>query len=236
MPLEVINITVGYYRDVFVLYDVSIEAKEGDITCIIGPNGAGKSTVLRTIYGFLKPNKGKVVLNGRDITSLMPFETPGVGMAYITQEGGILLDMDAEENLELGGWLFKKDKKRVKGKIAEIYDRYPVLKERRGVKARHLSGGEQRMLELGKALMNDPRVILFDEPVAGLAPLVAEGIYEEIERLKDEGRIIVLVEQNVRKALSISDYAYVIELGRIEFQGTEDQMELRKIVAPWLRK
>ncbi|NIS70239.1 MAG: ATP-binding cassette domain-containing protein [Proteobacteria bacterium] len=236
MPLEVIDVTVGYFRDVYILNEVSIEAKGGQITCIIGPNGAGKSTLLKTIYGFLKPHKGEVRLDGRDITGLMPFQTLGVGIAYITQDGGILSDMDAEENLELGAWLFKKEKQRVKGKIAEIYDRYPVLKKRRGVKARFLSGGEQRMLEFGKALMNDPQVILFDEPVAGLAPLVAKEIYDEIEKLRDEGRTIVLVEQNVKKALSISDYAYVLELGRIEYEGTEDQMELKKIVAPWLRK
>lgn len=236
MPLELVDVTVGYHRDVFVLDGVSIEAKEGEITCIIGPNGAGKSTMLKTIYGFLKPFKGRVVLNGSDITHLMPFQILAVGIAYIMQEGGILREMDAEENLELGGWLLRKDKQRVRAKIEEIYERYPVLKERRGVKAAHLSGGEQRMLELGKALMNDPQVILFDEPVAGLAPRVAKEIYEEIVKLKDEGRTIVLVEQNVKKALLISDYAYVIELGRVQFQGTEDQMELKKIVAPWLRK
>ncbi len=236
MPLEVINVTVGYHRDVYILNEVSVKAKDGEITCIIGPNGAGKSTLLKTIYGFLKPHRGSVILDDRDITRLMPYQTLGMGIAYITQDGGILLDMDAEENLELGAWLFKKNKERVKRKIAEIYDRYPVLKERSGVKARQLSGGEQRMLELGKALMNDPRVILFDEPVAGLAPVVAKEIYGEIEKLRDEGRTIVLVEQNVKKALAISDYAYVIELGRVQYQGTEDQMELRKIVAPWLRK
>lgn len=235
MSLKVEGITVGYYHDVFVLHDVSLEAGAGEITCIIGPNGAGKSTILKTIYGFLKPKSGRVTLDGRDLTRLKPFEILGEGIAYLTQEGGLLPNMDVRENLELGAWLFRKDKERVKRTIKGIYDRYPLLRVRKNVKAGNLSGGEQRILEIGKALMNDPKVLLFDEPSAGLAPKIVEEIYDEIERLRGEERTIILVEQNVRKALTISNYAYVLELGRVKFGGTRDQMDLRQVVAPWLK-
>jgi len=234
MSLRVENVNVGYYQDIFVLHDVSIEAEEGKITSVVGPNGAGKSTLLKTIYGFLRPKNGRIIYNGEEITGLPPFKMPEKGIAYITQDIGILPHMSVEENLQIGTWLFRKDRERVRTKIEEIYKRYPRLRERKSVIAGRMSGGEQRMLEIGKALMNNPTAVLFDEPSTGLAPKLVNEIYGEITKLKCEGRTIILVEQNVRKALSISDYVYVLELGKVKFGGTKGEMDINQVVLPWL--
>ena len=234
MFLEIQNVTVGYYQDLMVLQEVSLQAREQRITTIIGPNGAGKSTVLKTAFGFLKPMNGKILLNGKSIAGQSPFSMPQEGMAFIMQDRGIFPFLTAEENLELGAWLFKKDRARVKRSIQKIYDKYPVLRQRHNVHAGNLSGGEQRMLEIGKALMIDPQIILFDEPTAGLAPIVSNLIFVEIEKLKEEKRTLLMVEQNVKKALKITDHVYVLEFGRVTFQGTTDEINLREAVTPWI--
>ena len=235
MALGAEDLTVSYYQDVYVLEDVSLTALEGAITAVIGPNGAGKSTLLKTIYGYLKPRKGRITLDGKDITGKNPFDMLRLGMAFIIQDRGIFPNLTVEENLQLGAWLFRGERERVKEKVEEIYRRYPILKERRKVKAGNLSGGEQRMLELGRALMNEPKICLMDEPSAGLAPKVVDEIYGEIVRLKEEGRTIVLVEQNIRKALSIADQVYILELGRVKFSGPKDALDIRKAVGSWVR-
>ena len=234
MFLEMQNVTVGYYQDLMVLQEVSLQAREERITTIIGPNGAGKSTVLKTAFGFLKPMDGKILLNGKNIAGQSPFSMPQEGMAFIMQDRGIFPFLTVEENLELGAWLFKKEKARVKRSIQEIYDKYPVLRQRHNVYAGNLSGGEQRMLEIGKALMIDPEIILFDEPTAGLAPMVSNLIFVEIEKLKREKRTLLMVEQNVKKALKITDYVYVLEFGRVSFQGATAEINLREAVTPWI--
>jgi branched-chain amino acid transport system ATP-binding protein len=228
------NVTVGYYQDIMVLLDVTMQAREEKITTIIGPNGAGKSTVLKTIFGFLKPMDGKVMLDGKNITGQDPFAMPPEGIVFIMQDRGIFPFLTAEENLELGAWLFKKDKPRVKQCIEEIYEKYPVLGSRSKVYAGNLSGGEQRMLEIGKALMIDPQIILFDEPTAGLAPIVSNLIFEEVDKLKKEKRTLLMVEQNVKKALGITDYVYVLEFGRVTFEGITEEINLREAVTPWI--
>ena len=234
MALEMQNITVGYYQDLMVLQDVTLKAREEMITTIIGPNGAGKSTVLKTIFGFLIPITGKVLLNEKNIAGQKPYTMPREGIVFIMQDRGIFPFLTVKENLELGAWLFKKDKPRVKQCIAGIYQKYPALSQRHSVYAGNLSGGEQRMLEIGKALMIDPRTILFDEPTAGLAPIVSKLIFQEIEKLKKEKRTILMVEQNVKKALGITDYAYVLEFGRVTFDGTAKEINLRAAVTPWI--
>ncbi|MGD8982944.1 MAG: ABC transporter ATP-binding protein [Desulfobacteraceae bacterium] len=232
--MQMQNVTVGYYQDIMVLLDVTMQAREEKITTIIGPNGAGKSTVLKTIFGFLKPMDGKVMLDGKNITGQDPFSMPLEGIVFIMQDRGIFPFLTAEENLELGAWLFKKDKRRVKQSIDGIYNKYPVLQDRRTVYAGNLSGGEQRMLEIGKALMIDPEIILFDEPTAGLAPMVSNLIFEEVEKLRKEKRTLLMVEQNVKKALRITDYVYVLEFGRVTFEGTTEEINLREVVTPWI--
>jgi branched-chain amino acid transport system ATP-binding protein len=232
--LELQEVTVGYYEDIMVLQDLSLYAREEKITTIIGPNGAGKSTVLKTAFGFLNPMQGKVLLDKTDLTGKKPFAMPQQGITFIMQERGIFPFLTVEENLELGAWLFKRDKDRVKAAIESIYTKYPLLRGRRKVHAGNLSGGEQRMLEIGKALMIDPQVILFDEPTAGLAPIVANEIFQEVKKLREERRTILMVEQNVRKAMDITDYVYVLEFGRLTLEGTVDEINLREAVAPWI--
>jgi branched-chain amino acid transport system ATP-binding protein len=217
-----------------VLRDVSLQADEEKITTIIGPNGAGKSTVLKTVFGFLRPLKGRIFLDGENIAGQKPFTMPLKGITFIMQDRGIFPFLTVEENLELGAWLFKRDKSRVSQTIEGIYQKYPTLRARGSVYAGNLSGGEQRMLEIGKALMIDPQIILFDEPTAGLAPLVRNLIFEEIGKLKNEKRTILMVEQNVKKALGITDYVYVLEFGRVTFHGTTEEINLREAVTPWI--
>ncbi len=216
------------------LQDVSLQAREERITTIIGPNGAGKSTVLKTAFGFLKPMNGEILLNEKNITGQNPYTMPSQGMVFIMQDRGIFPFLTVEENLELGAWLFKKDKRRVKQSIEKIYSKYSLLQDRRTVYAGNLSGGEQRMLEIGKALMIDPQIILFDEPTAGLAPMVSNLIFEEVDKLRKQKRTLLMVEQNVRKALKITDYVYVLEFGRVTFEGTTEEINLREAVTPWI--
>lgn len=237
MQLEAENVTVSYYGDIYVLTGVSMEALDGRLTCLIGPNGAGKSTLLKTLFGYLKPKAGRIRLNGRDITSLTPFERVVAGIAYIAQEHAVFPSMTVAENLELGAWTFRDDKPAVADALERIYDTYPILRERRRVAAGRLSGGEQRMLEIARALMPDPQVLLVDEPTAGLAPLIAENIYIEVEKLADEGRTVILVDQNIREAVPRSDYIYVLELGEVKLEGPAGNMgrNLRQIVASWVQ-
>lgn len=236
VTLRVEEITVGYYADVFVLEDVSVEAQAGEITAVIGPNGAGKSTLLKTIYGFLRPRQGRIFLGEHEITGEAPFRLVSQGIAFILQDRGILPNLTVEENLELGAWLFRRNRAQVQRRIREIYRRYPILETRRRVPAGRLSGGEQRLLELGKALMTDPQVILLDEPSAGLAPKVVEELYHEVMRLKEEeSRTILLVEQNVRQALQVADEVYVLELGRVKLHGPPDSVDLKAAITPWVQ-
>jgi branched-chain amino acid transport system ATP-binding protein len=237
VQLEAENVTVSYYGDIYVLTGVSIEASDARLTCLIGPNGAGKSTLLKALFGYLKPKAGRIRLDGRDITGLTPYERVVAGIAYIAQEHAVFPSMTVAENLELGAWTFRDNRPAVADALERIYNTYPILRERRRVPAGRLSGGEQRMLEIARALMPDPQVLLIDEPTAGLAPLIAENIYAEVERLADQGRAVILVDQNVREAVPRSDYIYVMELGEVKLEGPAEDMgrDLRRIVASWVQ-
>jgi len=228
--LEVRDIYVGYYKDLHILQGVSITAQKGKITTILGANGVGKSTLLKTIYGFLTPTSGEVLLNGRNIVGTPTHKLIELGLSYLPQQPGIFPWMSVEENLEMGAWTFRNDKARIRRKIGEIYERFPLLKERRRSKAGELSGGMQRMVEIGRALMTDPKVMLVDEPTAGLAKLLAEEVFQMLTRLRDEeGMTIILVEQKIRQALKIADYVYVLELGRNRVDGpVEEFTDLKK--------
>jgi branched-chain amino acid transport system ATP-binding protein len=223
--LEAKEVFVGYYKGIDILQGVSVRARENEITAVLGPNGVGKSTLLKTIYGFLKPNKGKIVYNGEDITGIDPYEVPKRGIAYIPQRQNVFPYMTVEENLQLGAWTFKRDKKRIKTRLEEIYNRFPILKERRKMEAGLLSGGEQRMVEIGRALMTNPNILLIDEPTAGLAPKVARAIYDVLKMLKEEGRTILLVDQNIRQAVENSDYVYALELGKNKVEGPKENFD-----------
>ncbi len=218
--LEVNDLYVGYYRDLNILQGVSLQAEEGNITTILGANGVGKSTMLKAVYGFLRPNQGQIMLNEEDIIEVPTYERINMGISYIPQQPGVFRFMSVEENLELGGWTFKNDKQRIKRKLDENYARFPALKPRRKSNAGELSGGMQRMVEIGRTLMTDPKLILVDEPTAGLAKLLSEEVYQMLVDLRDrDGLTILLVDQEIREALKIADYVYVLELGRNKFQG-----------------
>jgi branched-chain amino acid transport system ATP-binding protein len=217
--LEVQNLYAGYYEDLNILQGVDLKARRAKITTVLGANGVGKSTLLKAIYGFLKPNRGKIWFEGKNVVSVPTYKLIKMGLAYIPQHPGIFRWMTVEENLELGGYTFRGDKARLRRKMEEIYARFPVLKERRRSLAGKLSGGQQRMVEVGRSLMTDPQVMLVDEPTAGLARLLSEEVYRMLVSLRDAGMTIILVDQEIRQALKIADYVYVLELGRNKYEG-----------------
>ncbi len=228
--LEIRDLYVGYYKDLHILQGVSVTAQTGKITTVLGANGVGKSTLLKAIYGFLKPAAGEVIFDGEDIIGTPTHERINLGLSYIPQQPGIFRWMTVEENLQLGAWTFKNDKARIKRKIEENYERFPMLKDRRKSQAGQLSGGMQRMVEVGRTLMTDPSLILVDEPTAGLAKLLSKEVYEMLVSLRDnDGLTIILVDQEIRQALKIADYVYVLELGRNRFEGpVEEFTDLKK--------
>jgi branched-chain amino acid transport system ATP-binding protein len=228
--LEVRDLYVGYYKDLNILQGVSMTAQSARITTVLGANGVGKSTLLKAIYGFLKPNAGEVVLEEQSLLGIPTHRRIDMGISYIPQQPGIFQWMTVEENLELGAWTFRKDRARIRRKLDENYARFPAIRDRRKSKAGELSGGMQRMVEVGRTLMTDPKVILVDEPTAGLAKLLSEEVYEMLVQLRDaEDMTIVLVDQEIRQALKIADYVYVLELGRNRFEGpVEEFTDLKK--------
>ena len=228
--LEIRHLYVGYYKDLNILQGISIIAQKAKITTVLGANGVGKSTLLKAIYGFLKPNAGEVLLEEKSLLGIPTHRRIDMGISYIPQQPGIFRWMTVEENLQLGAWTFKNDRARIRRKIDENYERFPVIKDRRRSKAGELSGGMQRMVEVGRTLMTDPKLILVDEPTAGLAKLLSEEVYEMLVQLRDrEDMTIVLVDQEIRQALKIADFVYVLELGRNRFEGpVEEFTDLKK--------
>lgn len=231
--LEVNDLHVGYYKDLNILQGVNMRAREGQITAVLGANGVGKSTLLKAIYGFIKPQQGTITVGGQDITHLSSHELVHHGVSYIPQRQSVFPFMTVEENLELGAWSFRDDRGQVEQRLEENYERFPILWERRRSPAGELSGGMQRMVELGRVMMTRPRLILVDEPTAGLAVMLANDIYRLLVKLKDEGITVLLVDQNIRQAIKIADYVYVLELGRNRHEGPREEFDdLKK--ALWL--
>jgi len=235
MPLKVENIYSGYLSDINVLRGVSLNIEDKKATVVLGPNGSGKSTLLKTIYGYLKPIRGRITLNGINLVGKKPHEMPKIGIGYVSQERGIFPHLTVEENLKTGLWIMHSDKQLIKDKLDEIYGRFPILYKRRKDKANILSGGQQRILQIAKSIITNPEVLLLDEPSTGLSPLAVEEVFKIIRTLKEEGKTILLVEQNVRKALTIADYVYVIELGQNKVSGTKAEIEknMDEILGIW---
>ncbi|MCB0091897.1 MAG: ABC transporter ATP-binding protein [Caldilineaceae bacterium] len=224
--LEIKDLYVGYYRDLNILQGVNLTAKEGMITTVLGANGVGKSTTLKAIYGFLRPNEGDILVDGQSVLGVPTYERIKMGLAYIPQQPGVFRWMSVEENLEVGAWTFRNDKARLKRKLEENYARFPILRDKRKQLTGELSGGQQRMVEIGRTLMTDPKVILVDEPTAGLAKLLSEEVYQMLVNLRDrDGLTILLVDQEIREALKIADYVYVLELGRNKFEGPASEFQ-----------
>lgn len=228
--IEVKDLYVGYYPDLHILQGLNIAAEDSKITTVLGANGVGKSTLLKALYGFLRPHSGEIIYDGRDIVGTPTHRLIDLGISYIPQQPGIFPYMSVEENLMMGAWTFRRDEERIYRKIEENYERFPILRDKRNDPAGSLSGGQQRMVEIGRTLMTGPRVILVDEPTAGLAKLLSEEVYRMLVDLRDQdGLTIILVDQEIRQALKIADYVYVLELGRNKFQGpTSEFTDLKK--------
>ena len=218
MAMLAVNDIHVYYGSIHAVKGVSLEVNEGEIVTLIGANGAGKSTVLNTISGLLHPRGGSVTFMGQDLKGVPPHKLVARGMAQVPEGRRIFLQMTVEENLEMGA--YTQSKASIDGSIEDVYRRFPRLQERRKQIAGTLSGGEQQMLALGRALMSHPRLLMLDEPSMGLAPILVEQIFDIIRELHAAGTTILLVEQNAQAALSVADRAYVLETGRISLSGT----------------
>jgi len=231
------QIFAGYLKDIMILQGISIHARKAAITVILGANGVGKSTLFKVICGFLRPVSGSIFYQDTDITGINPYTISKRGISYIPQRRNVFPYLSIEENWELGAWSFRHDKIRVKNCIAQNYERFPSLKPKKKLRAGALSGGEQRMVEIGRALMVDPDLMLVDEPTAGLAPIVSKGIYETLKQLNaTEDKTLILVDQNIRQAIKIADYIYVLELGKNKVEGTREIFEtsMKDMVREWL--
>lgn len=209
--LEVKDINV-YYGNIHALKDVSFNVNDGEIVALIGANGAGKSTTLKTVSGLLRSRTGDIVFNGKSIAHTEPYKLVSEGLAHVPEGRRIFLQMTVLENLEMGAYTQKDG---IKEGIDDIFRRFPRLKHRKNQIAGTLSGGEQQMLAMGRALMANPRILLLDEPSMGLSPLLVSEIFDIIQEINKQGVTILLVEQNAKKALSIANRAYVLETGRI---------------------
>ncbi|MDY6954803.1 MAG: ABC transporter ATP-binding protein [Thermodesulfobacteriota bacterium] len=212
-----------YYGNLHVLKGISLHVRPGELVALIGANGAGKTTTLRTISGLLKPGRGETAFLGDDIAGMAPNKIVRKGISHVPEGRQVFAKMTVRANLEMGGYLLK-DAKRVKERIEALASLFPILNEREDQLAGTLSGGEQQMLAIGRALMGQPRLLLLDEPSLGLAPIMAHTVFKSIARLRDQGMTILLVEQNARAALNISDRAYVMETGKVIMQGSSEEL------------
>ena len=230
--LNVDNINV-YYGSIHAVRGVSFEVNEGEIVTLIGANGAGKSTSLNTVSGLLTSKTGKIEFMGRDLRGISPHKVVGLGLTQVPEGRRVFAQMTVEENLDMGA--YTRAAGEVKDSMADVYDRFPRLKERRRQLAGTLSGGEQQMLAMGRALMSKPKLLMLDAPSMGLAPILVEQIFDIIKELHNSGVTILLVEQNARMALSIADRAYVLETGKVALSGTgAELMESDKVREAYL--
>ena len=220
--LRVRNIHV-YYGNRRALEDITLDVHESDIVTIIGSNGAGKTTTLKTICGLLKPREGTILFRNAPVEKRPAHVHARMGMSYVPEGGRVFRRLTVEENLEMGAFV-RKDPQRMSGDLQIVYELFPALRERRNNPAGTLSGGERQMLSIGRSLMSNPVLLLLDEPSLGLAPYVVKEIYERIAEIRARGVTILLVEQNVRKALEIADRGYVYTIGRISLAGSASDL------------
>ena len=222
--LEVKDLEV-YYGVIQAIKGVSFHVDKGEVIALIGANGAGKTTILHTITGLLTPKKGSVMFGGKDITKVPAHKIVSMGMAHVPEGRRVFAELSVYENLRMGAYT-RKDKGEIEASLQQIYERFPRLKERKNQMAGTLSGGEQQMLAMGRALMSKPQIILMDEPSMGLSPILVNEIFDIIQSVSESGTTVLLVEQNAKKALSITDRAYVLETGNIVMEGkAQDLLE-----------
>ena len=215
--LEVKDLQV-FYGMIQAIKGISFEVNEGETVALIGANGAGKTTTLHTITGLLSPKKGSVVFEGKEITKVPAHKIVSLGMAHVSEGRRVFAQLSVYQNLKMGAYT-RKDKAEIDEMLETVYKRFPRLKERQNQMAGTLSGGEQQMLAMGRALMSKPKIVLLDEPSMGLSPILVNEIFDIIQSLNKAGTTVLLVEQNAKKALSIADRAYVLETGRIVQSG-----------------
>ncbi len=236
--MELRAVDVAYHGDIRILQGLSLAVRTGVITGVIGPNGAGKSTALRALYGLLRPVAGDVCIAGKPVTGMPPWEFMRHGVAMVPQSRSLFNELSVEDNLRLACWTFRKDRPRVERALERAYQQFPVLRENRGRLAGAMSGGQQRFLELARALALEPRVVLLDEPTAMVAPKLSAEIYEFIRSLPEQGISVLLVDQNVRQCVRVSDHVYVLELGRNKVDGSVEDFAsnqaLRDLIAEWV--
>ena len=211
------GLTAGYGK-MAIIHDVTLDVRVGEMVSVIGPNGAGKSTAFKTIVGFLRPSTGRVVFDGQSIAGLRPDQVLHRGLAYVPQGRIVFPQMTVLENLEMGAYI-ERDGGRIRDALERVYRLFPVLAERRGQRAGTMSGGEQQMVAIGRALMTTPKLILLDEPSLGLAPKFVALIFDKLVEMKQAGYTLMVVEQNAARALAVADRGYVLELGRNRFEG-----------------
>ncbi len=220
--LKVNNIDV-YYGAIHAIKDISIEVPKGEIVTLVGSNGAGKSTTLRTISGLMKPKTGTILFEDKNIVGVPAHKIVGMGLCQVPEGRHVFANMTVMENLELGAYL-RSDKDGIARDLEDVFKKFPRLLERKEQISGTLSGGEQQMLAMGRALMSRPRLLLLDEPSMGLAPLLVKEIFNIIKEINESGTTVLLVEQNANMALSIADKAYVLETGRIALAGTAHEL------------
>ncbi|MGX7328124.1 ABC transporter ATP-binding protein [Enterococcus bulliens] len=219
--LTVENLSV-HYGMIQAVHDVSFHVNEGEIVSLIGANGAGKTTILRTISGLIRPSNGSITFKDQSIQKMAPQKIVSSGLSQVPEGRHVFAELTVQENLEMGAFL-RKDKQ-VKEDYAQVFSKFPVLEERKHQDAATLSGGEQQMLAMGRALMSKPKLLLLDEPSMGLAPIFIREIFSIIEEIKAQGTTVLLIEQNANMALSIADRGYVLETGKIVLEGTGQEL------------
>ena len=220
--LEVKDLEV-YYGVIQAIKGVSFQVNQGEVIALIGANGAGKTTILHTITGLLSPKRGSVMFEGKEITKVPAHKIVSMGMAHVPAGRRVFAELSVYENLKMGAYT-RKDKKEIEESLANVYKRFPRLEERKNQMAGTLSGGEQQMLAMGRALMSKPKIILMDEPSMGLSPIMVNEIFDIIRAVSEGGTTVLLVEQNAKKALGIADRAYVLETGKIVLEGKAEEL------------
>jgi branched-chain amino acid transport system ATP-binding protein len=219
--LEITDVTAGYGAGPNILTGLSLEVEEAKSYCIIGPNGAGKSTLLKVVAGLLHPRSGDVVFRGESLANRRPDQVLGAGVCFVPQDQALFPEMSVRENLVMGAYLVK-DRAVIKERLDRVYEMFPILEDRAGQDADKMSGGQQQMLAMGRALMIDPILLMLDEPTLGLAPQIAQQIFTQVELLKSMGLTVVIIEQNAQRGLELVDWGVVLDLGIVRFEGPSD--------------
>jgi branched-chain amino acid transport system ATP-binding protein len=235
--LRIDKVEAGYTATDVILDALSLAVPANETTVILGPNGSGKSTTLRAILGLVEVRSGSITFEEREITGLAPHERSELGIAMLPQGHSVFPQMTVEENLLLGGWNLGRDRTALHTAYERTLEEYPLLGEMRKRKAGLLSGGQQRLLEIARLMLPDPRLVIIDEPSVGLAPIFVDEVYDHIETLKEKGKTVLIVDQNVQAAVDLADYVYILEFGRVASEGVvgDYSSDVGAIVEEWLR-